>query len=395
MAPRILPVSYAGRGMPLFFLALKTGFLTVLTLGIYRFWARTRIRRYFWSAIRPGGVPLEYVGDPIEKLMGFLVAVVIMAFYIGIVNLLLMYFSFALFQGNEAAYVLSFVGLVPLYFFAAYRARRYVLARTRWRGIRFGMDEGAWGYSWRAMVHWGLSIVTLGLSFPLTRLWLEKYLTHHSFFGDQRLEQGGGRFLLYGAMKHVYYPVILSVVAIGVAAAVDNPWWFALLALTSPWAIYGWAFWKADSFRRLIEAKKLGTLGFRARPRAGRVLGIYLLGGVILNLVLTGLMVILATLAFLFLGGADLMDPEQLEQLENLGGMGAVSAPLLIGAYFTIFLVTGAASQAIFALPLARHFAEVTELIDPGQLRQIRQRDRDEFAEAEGFADALDVGAAI
>ena len=59
MAPRILPVSYAGRGMPLFFLALKTGFLTVLTLGIYRFWARTRIRRYFWSAIRPGGVPLE------------------------------------------------------------------------------------------------------------------------------------------------------------------------------------------------------------------------------------------------------------------------------------------------------------------------------------------------
>ena len=63
---------------------------------------RTRLRRWYWSAIRPGGHPLEYVGDPIEKLLGFLFAVVVLAFYIGIVNLVLMFFSFALFNGNTA-----------------------------------------------------------------------------------------------------------------------------------------------------------------------------------------------------------------------------------------------------------------------------------------------------
>ena len=31
--------------------------------------------------------PLEYVGDPVEKLLGFFIAVVILTFYIGIVNL--------------------------------------------------------------------------------------------------------------------------------------------------------------------------------------------------------------------------------------------------------------------------------------------------------------------
>ncbi len=113
MPPSNLTISYAGEKGPVFWLALRTGILTVLTLGFYRFWAKTRLRRYYWSAIRPGGAPLEYVGDPLEKLLGFLVAVVFMAFYIGIVNLILMYFSFALLNANYAAYALSFLGLTP------------------------------------------------------------------------------------------------------------------------------------------------------------------------------------------------------------------------------------------------------------------------------------------
>lgn len=392
MAPRILPVSYAGRGMPLFFLALKTGLLTVLTLGLYRFWARTRIRRYFWSAIRPGNVPLEYVGDPIEKLLGFLVAVVIMAFYIGIVNLLLMYLSFALFQGNVAAYVLSFIGLVPLYFFAAYRARRYVMARTRWRGIRFGMEQGAWGYVWRALVHWGLTIATLGALYPLTRLWIEKYLTNLTYYGTERFTQGGGRYLLFGAMKHVYYALGLSAVAGAMAGLSENLAWVGLFVLTLPWLGYGWAYWKADSFKRLTEAKRLGGVRFTCHPRAGKVLGIYILGGFILNLLLGGVMIVAGVALAVILGLGDFVDFEQGENIELIL---TSASPLYVLVYFVMFVVIGAASQALFALPLARHFAEVTEIVDSGEIAGVHQRDRDEFAEAEGFADALDVGAAI
>ena len=46
----------------LFWLVVWTGALTVVTLGIYRFWARTRLRRYIWSSIMPGGDSFEYTG---------------------------------------------------------------------------------------------------------------------------------------------------------------------------------------------------------------------------------------------------------------------------------------------------------------------------------------------
>lgn len=146
-----LATEFVGQRGRLFKLALVTGVWTVLTLGFYRFWMKTRLRRWYWSSIRPGGLPLEYVGDPLEKLLGFFIAVGIMAFYIGIVNLILMFASLSLFASNFTAYALSFVGVIPIWFFARYRARRYVLARTRWRGVRFGLEPGAWGYAARAM----------------------------------------------------------------------------------------------------------------------------------------------------------------------------------------------------------------------------------------------------
>jgi len=46
-----MDVEYAGSAGRLFGLSLKTLALTVLTLGIYRFWMRTRMRRYYWSSV--------------------------------------------------------------------------------------------------------------------------------------------------------------------------------------------------------------------------------------------------------------------------------------------------------------------------------------------------------
>lgn len=372
-------------------LALRTGILTILTLGFYRFWAKTRLRRYYWSAIRPGGIPLEYVGDPLEKLLGFLVAVVFMAFYIGVVNLLLMYVSFALLNGNVAAYLLSLAGLAPIVFFAQYRARRYILARTRWRGIRFGLEPGAWGYAWRAMVHWGLAILTAGLAWPLTTLWLEKYRVGHTYYGDQIFVQGGRRGMLFGSMKHIYYPLGLSAVAGGMAAAFENSAWLVTFVLTVPWFVYGLAYWRADSFKRMTETKELGAMRFRTSPRPWTIVGIYALGWFLIYLVFTGLALIVTGIILVAVGGVgvDIENPEQFEAMLTAG------TPVLIIVYFAIFLGYRAMTHAWITLPIAAHFAEVTQILNAGDLHQIVQRDRDEFAEAEGFAEALDVGAAI
>ncbi len=395
-----LHTNYAGRKGPLFWLAVRTALLTIVTAGFYRFWMKTRLRRYYWSAIRPGNIPLEYLGTPWEKLLGFLFAVVILAFYIGVVNLILMFFSFTLFQSNYMAYALSFLGILPLIFFAQYRARRYILARTRWRGIRFGLEPGAWGYAWRAALHWLATILTGGLLWPRKAFWLEKYRIDRTFYGDQKFTQGGRWTMLIGAFKHVYFGGLLTVAAAGAGWWFGEPGFFAILPVSVIWLVVGMAYWQAHSFRLLAESKTIHDTSFDSNPRTGRVIGIYV-GGY----VLTWLVVMLvAAIVGAMVGGTVAILSGATSIQEFLFGVDTNTARTLpswaipalsVLSYFAVFLIWGAASQSFVKLPMARHFSETTRLTNPAALTGVSQRSRDEFTEAEGFADALDVGAAL
>ena len=53
-----------------------TTIFTVLTLTLFRFWARTIVRRHLWGETTIGGEPLEYTGKGSELLVGFLIAIV-------------------------------------------------------------------------------------------------------------------------------------------------------------------------------------------------------------------------------------------------------------------------------------------------------------------------------
>jgi len=51
---------YSGRAMEIGRIALVNTVLTLLTVGIYRFWAKTRMRRYFVSRV-------SFLGDPLQQ----------------------------------------------------------------------------------------------------------------------------------------------------------------------------------------------------------------------------------------------------------------------------------------------------------------------------------------
>lgn len=409
MTETVLHTDFAGRRWRLFWLAFRTGLLTILTLGFYRFWMRTRLRRWYWSAVRPGGHPLEYVGAPLEKLLGFLVAVVVLAFYIGIVNLLLMFASFSIFEGASVAYGASFLGVIPLWFFARYRARRYILARTRWRGVRFGLAPGAWGYAWRAIMHWLITILTLGLLWPRMTFWLEKYRTDRSFFGTQRFAQGGRWTMLWRATLHVWIPLLLAA-GLGLAllaempteaATLEDPYTDAVVDLPLPldqrlllfipltfWALYGIVHYRVRSFEILTRHKSLGGVSLAAEPNPRRVLWIGL-SGYVLVLLAIALPVTPVVGALVFVEVSQMVPADALDVPRwALAALGAL-------LYFLIFLMWSTLTHVFVTLPLTRHYATRFTVQNPAALAQIDQRARDEFAEAEGFADALDVGAAI
>ena len=71
---RSIELGYDGRAGEVGKIALSNSLLGLVTLGIYRFWAKTRLRRYLWSHVSMEGDRFEYTGRGIELFIGFLIA---------------------------------------------------------------------------------------------------------------------------------------------------------------------------------------------------------------------------------------------------------------------------------------------------------------------------------
>jgi hypothetical protein len=391
---------YAAPEGGVFGLAIRTGFLSLITLGIYRFWAKTRLRKYFWANTRLGQDGFEYTGTGLEKFLGFLVAVVVLAVYLAAVQLILFQFGlYFIFQPRTeaellmqlAVFYLSLFAITPLLLFAQYRSRRYKLARTRFRGIRFGMEKAAGGYVLRGIGLLIATILSLGLLWPLMTYKLEAWMTNRSWYGDTRFAQGGKWTGLYSAYKHVLIGVLLAVATLAAAVMSNSPG----LAAFGPsigylWMLFGYLSYSVQGFAYLTRSKQLGQeITFRANPRTGTVLGRLILGYLFIGVV--GIVVF--ALGALVFGGA-------IAAVVNSAGTSEpTSASLLaIGlsiAYLAFLTFLGAMALAFITEPIIRHIVGTTALVNVDALDVIRQRVTDKGADAEGFADALDWGGAI
>ena len=75
--------------------------------------------------------------------------------------------------------------------FAIYRARRYRLTRTVWRGVRFWMSGSGWIYALQASL-WGLLMIAYARSaLPWRAAALERYKMRHSYSATCRAASRG------------------------------------------------------------------------------------------------------------------------------------------------------------------------------------------------------------
>lgn len=107
-------------------LLIRGALLLMVTLGLYRFWLATDIRRFLWANTDIAGDTLEYNGLATELLLGFLIAIAIL------VPLYALFFVVAIEFGPamEATGFVGFMALALFGHFAIYRARRYRLTRS-------------------------------------------------------------------------------------------------------------------------------------------------------------------------------------------------------------------------------------------------------------------------
>jgi uncharacterized membrane protein YjgN (DUF898 family) len=172
--------------------------LRVLTLGIHHFWGKTEVRRRIWSAIRLNGEPLEYTGTGKELFLGFLVVLFGVFLPMLLVGAGLVYVLGPQSRLLPAFQLLAYIVIFFLIGVAVHRALRYRLARTRWRGIRGGLEGSslrfAWTYFWTAL----LIPFTLGWIMPWRATKLQSLLSNDMRFGNRpfRFEARSGP--LYG-----------------------------------------------------------------------------------------------------------------------------------------------------------------------------------------------------
>ena len=208
----------------LFKIHLTNVLFTMLTLGIYRFWAKTRMRRYLWSHVEIEGDRLEYTGTAKELLFGFLIIVGVLIIPMVIVPEVISLAATAspgtqLAVGGLQGLIIFF--LIPI---AIFRARRYRLTRTRWRGIRGGQTGSSLAYGGTSFLWSILNVVTLGLAIPYTRTYLARYRTKHTWFGNRSMVLDATGRSLYPALfvSFLLYFAVLAVF-LALAAAIFFP----------------------------------------------------------------------------------------------------------------------------------------------------------------------------
>ena len=284
-APPPLPASqvkvdFSGNRGDFFRLVRNGAALELITFGFYRFWLATDIRRHLWSHTSVDGDAPEYTGRGRELLIGFLFALAIL------VPIYVAYFIVTIEAERYKAF--ASIPLVLFFYmfgqFAIYRARRYRLTRTVWRGVRFWMDGSGWAYAVRA-AGWGLLAgITLGAALPWREAALERYKMRHCYYGDlEGSFEGRGSDLFKRGWKlwlMAISPVIAALVAIVLRAVSGIPpgggaivgllfvvWVFALPFIYGAFKAIEWRWW--------ISGIRFGEVSFESDLPTDALYGLY------------------------------------------------------------------------------------------------------------------------
>jgi uncharacterized membrane protein YjgN (DUF898 family) len=365
-SPPPLPLSFGGDRGEFRRLATRGAALELVTVGFYRFWLATDIRRHLWSNTLIDGDAAEYTGRARELLIGFLIAMAI------IVPIYLAYFIAGLEAERFKAFA-SFPLFLFLYVFgqfAIYRARRYRLTRTVWRGVRFWMSGSGWVYAGWSLL-WGLATAaTLGLLLPWREAALERYKMRHSYYGDLQgsFEGRGWEFFKRG-------------------------WWLWLLAPFSfylfPAAPFVYAAYKAVEWRWWLSGIRFGGVRLESTMRRGALIGLYwkvigwfLLFGLAMGAYLAGCAALVASMHGLpftqFIKTPALV---QSVPLLVMAGVGYLATVLGLNVVMRVYLLRDLWVRVLASTTV--HGIEATANVAA----------RGELANAlgEGFADGLDV----
>ena len=262
--------------------------LIIVTLGVYRFWAAARQRRYLWSRTEVIGDRLEWSGTGKEMFIGFLI---VSAFLLPFFLFFQFLFPAMVARGKEGAaggiLLLFEVVLIYLGGVARFRALRYRLSRTWWRGIRGGSDEPGWNYGGEYLGRLALAMFTMWIAWPWMATALFRSRWNEMSFGSlpfrsTLVAEGLGRHwaAVYLVPIAALILAILLVVVLGASVGGSRPT-LVLIAGALFVGVYliiplMTLHWYAKYYRMAAETMSLGDLEFGFDATTGQWLKLFL-----------------------------------------------------------------------------------------------------------------------
>jgi uncharacterized membrane protein YjgN (DUF898 family) len=313
--------------------------------------------------------------------------------------------------------LIGFALLLLLGEYALYRARRYRLTRTVFRGLRFDQHGSPWRYAVYALVCWGIVIVTLGLAYPWTSAFIERFKMRNTSYGDlQGRFEGRGLALFWRGLPIWLLVVGGPIIAIVVMARLidwnmlsnalaasqgdgdsmntlikNNPQLGVALGIVIATisagilvAVLLYPVFQAVKLRWWISGLRFGEVAVTSRLRIRQVYRVYL--RLLLYLFLLGLLasVMGGMTVAVVLGIVGLAHNATLTQVS----IGAISLLL----YVVFMIGSSTIYQVIVAAGLWRLGAQSAALSGEGALDGVRATGTASSALGEGLADALGVG---
>ena len=242
-------LSFHGGGGQLFGICLLNTLLTIITLGFYSFWGKTKVRAYLWGKTQLEGDRFVYHGTGRELLNGAFKAMLVFGFPLTLLNTLPKFLEPREILGVVAS-ILTYAMVILFIPMAMVGARRYRFSRTSWRGIHLSFRGQTWEFLRLFLEGWVLTVLTLGLYYPFFDIRRHGFMVSNSYFGSKRFKfDGAGRDLF----KAYLLAVLLSLPTLGL-------YWFWFMAKKQRY------FW---------EHSHLDTLHFRSTVTGGRLLAFY------------------------------------------------------------------------------------------------------------------------
>jgi hypothetical protein len=156
------------------------------------------------------------------------------------------------------------------------------------------------------------------------------------------------------------------------------------------WLFFGLVYFQVKSFELLTNTKTLGNgVRFTTAPRTGTVIFHFLIGGLV-----TGILTMIAAIPIGLIVFALIGSTGGFAEIDTLfnGPLGFMVAAVAFVGYLLVFVLAQAFAMVFIAQPIQAHYTNVTQINNAQVLSTVRQREGDSMPDAEGFADALDVG---